>query len=187
MFKYSSSRAGILLLLVSFLNSTCQAFVSPAAATRSAFAIGGTFPASSLSTLPLHLLQGGLDMSSLMLADSDGAVVDAAADAAVFTDSIDIFGGPIKIMVGLFGVVVIALVALKALADRMDTAINKVLFDFEATLRRFHPQRWQEMETELEGLEGDTRDVKLLTMMEGLQDTDPVFMNKVEEQMKSSA
>mmetsp|Transcript_15638 Transcript_15638/g.26151 ORF Transcript_15638/g.26151 Transcript_15638/m.26151 type:complete len:192 (-) Transcript_15638:158-733(-) len=175
---FSSSEGLILILL---LACTCRAFVSPRT---------GLPGPSALHVLPSQLLsfEDMVRSTSLLLAeDSDVAVIidtSSANTVDAFSDSIVTFDGPIKIMVAAFGVVMIVLVGLKVLADKMDNAINQVLLDFESTLKRFYPQRWEKMAAELEELSGDQRDVKLLTMMEQLQDDEPEFMLKVEEKMK---
>jgi hypothetical protein len=177
---YSSKRtssAGLLLIFLScVLQESCHGFVIPKNGLAFVATSSTTRDSTALGALPF-------DMPTSLLVTVDEAVdnIDAA-----FSDSINAMDGPIKIMIGTFGIVILVLVALKALAGQMDNAINQVLLEFETTLKRFHPQRWKTIEEQLEGLEGDPRDVKLLTMMEELQDTEPKFMAKVEEQMKTS-
>jgi hypothetical protein len=65
----------------------------------------------------------------------------------------------------------------------MDAAIEKVLVDYEATLKRFFPQRWELIAEQLVGLEGDERDIKLLALVEDLQEKEPAFMARVKEKM----
>ena len=82
-----------------------------------------------------------------------------------------------------FGVIVLVLAGLKVLSGQMDDAIQNVLVDFEATMTRYYPQRWQVIAQDLAGLEGDERDVKLLALMEKLQGKDPDFMARVKKKM----
>ncbi len=126
------------------------------------------------ASTPLQLV--GDFTSSVLTAD------DIVTDQA-FSDSIVTFDGPIRNMAIGFAVVVLLLVGLKALTDQMDAAIEKVLVDYEATLKRFFPQRWELIAEKLVGLEGDERDVKLLALVEELQEKDPAFMARVKEKM----
>ncbi|KAI2507728.1 hypothetical protein MHU86_6727 [Fragilaria crotonensis] len=107
---------------------------------------------------------------------------DISVDQA-FTDSIASFDGPVRNMVIGFGVVVLILAGLKALTDQMDNAIQNVLVEFEATMTRYFPQRWEAIAEELTGVEGDERDIKLLELMEKLQEKDPDFMARVKKKM----
>lgn len=107
---------------------------------------------------------------------------DISVDQA-FTDSIASFDGPVRNMVIGFGVVVLILAGLKALTDQMDNAIQNVLVEFEATMTRYFPQRWEAIAEELTGMEGDERDIKLLALMEKLQEKDPDFMARVKKKM----
>jgi hypothetical protein len=129
--------------------------------------------------------------SSLLTAQEDVDVVAgvdmdqaaAAASAAAFSDSIVTFDGTIQTMVIVFGVVVLVLAGMKAYAGQMDAAIEEVLVDFEATLKRSYPQRWQDMEEQLTGLGGDERDIELLRIMEELQQKEPAFMTQLTKKM----
>lgn len=129
-----------------------------------------------------HLLAGPLFVD---LPTSITLVQDEIDQA--FTDTVSFTDGPIKTMGIVFGVVVLVLVGLKVLGGQMDAAIEQVLVDFEATLKRFYPQRWEVMEEELGDLVGDARDIKLLQMMEQLQDDEPEFMAKLKEKMADPA
>ena len=122
-----------------------------------------------------HQLVGGFT-SSLLTAD------DIGMDQA-FSDSIVTFDGAIRNMAIGFAVVVLLLAGLKVLTDQMDAAIEKVLVDYEATLKRFFPQRWERIAEQLVGLEGDERDIKLLALVEDLQEKEPAFMARVKEKM----
>jgi hypothetical protein len=126
----------------------------------------------------LHRVPSPRDLfpSSQWIAD------DVGMDQA-FNDSIVSFDGPVRNMVIGFGVIVLILAGLKVLTGQMDDAIQNVLVEFEATMKRSYPQRWQVITEELIGLEGDERDVKLLNLMETLQEKDPDFMARVKEKM----
>ena len=158
--------SGLSLALLSiFVQSTCHAFIAPRPLHTSQH---------TLHALPPQLVEGFT--SSLLMADDVG--IDQA-----FSDSIVTFDGPIKTMVIGFGVVVLVLAGLKALTGSMDAAIEQVLVDFEATLKRFYPQRWEAMAKKLEGLVGDERQVKLLSMMDELQEKEPAFMTTLNEKI----
>jgi hypothetical protein len=129
-------------------------------------------------------------VSSLLTAQEDVDVVAgvdmdqaAAASAAAFSDSIVTFDGTIQTMVIVFGVVVLILAGMKAYSGQMDAAIEEVLVDFEATLKRSYPQRWQVVEEKLQGLGGDERDIELLRIMEELQQKEPAFMTQLTKKM----
>ena len=108
---------------------------------------------------------------------------DYIAGDQAFSDSIVTFDGPIRNMAIRFAVVILVLAGLKVLTDQMDAAIEKVLVDYEATLKRFFPQRWELIAEQLVGLDGDERDIKLLALIEALQESDPAFMARVKEKM----
>jgi hypothetical protein len=146
--------------------SVCHAFLAPRVMCQKAL----WEPTNS--ALPLL---GGFT-SSLLTAD------DITVDQA-FSDSIVTFDGPIRNMAIGFAVVVLVLAGLKVLTDQMDAAIEKVLVDYEATLKRFFPQRWELIAEQLVGLDGDERDIKLLALIEALQESDPAFMARVKEKM----
>jgi type IV secretory pathway VirB2 component (pilin) len=104
-----------------------------------------------------------------------------------FQDTISFADGPVGVLAAAFGVFVVVAVGLKAVMGQMDTAIEKVLSDFEATMQRYYPKRWKEIEeSSLEGLQGDARDIKLLQVMEELQQKEPEFMTRVADRAKNS-
>lgn len=105
-----------------------------------------------------------------------------------FTD--EIIWNPIqeptlRTMFAVFGVVIIGLVVANILFRQMDSAIEKVLLEFEQSLRSKYPSRWYEVEAELEGLNGTERSQKLLEVMERMQAKDPGFMNKLKRDAES--
>ncbi len=73
----------------------------------------------------------------------------------------------------------------------MHAAISQVLLDFESTMKQRYHSRWKTIEDEelmmsVDGgplLEGDERDIKILKVMEELQENDPEFMLLLKEQM----
>lgn len=125
-----------------------------------------------------------------LVADADVAngIISPTDDEtlfAPFTDQINYLDGPILAMLGISGVVLVALVGFKLLTDQMDSAIEKVLVDFEGTMKESYPQRWQsDIRPQLEQLQGEARQQKLVQIMEELQSKDPEFMRRVEQKMK---
>ena len=142
--------------------------ISPRVARTQAFTSSSTYRGSALLLFP--------ESSSVILAESEEAVA--------FNDSIDYFDPSIGLLLGGFGVVALLLFGTKFLADKMDSAIEQVLVDFERTMSEQYPQRWQDMKTSLEGLEGDERQQKVMQLMEDIQKNDPQLMQRINEKMK---
>jgi hypothetical protein len=130
-----------------------------------------TFSLQNVSPMRLSM-----PLSSLMI--SDTITTDTA-----FSDSIVTFDDSVRNMIIVFTVFVALLTGIKLLTGQMDQAIEQVLIEFESTMKRFYPQRWQVLAESLEGLEGDAREVKLLSIMDELQSSDPEFMARVKEKM----
>jgi hypothetical protein len=88
-------------------------------------------------------------------------------------------------IVGVFGIVVLILVAVNALTAKMDAAIENVLVDFEKAMRAFYPSRWYELEEEagLKDLDKIERSVKLIAIMDRLSREESDFMAKLNEKM----
>ncbi len=154
------------------LMSLSHAFITPASfVSRKSM--------NNLETLSLHTQLH----SHLSPVHSFYVAVDDEVSA--FTDQIDYLDGPVRTMLGVFGVVVVALIGFKLLTDQMDSAIQQVLVDFERTMQTSYPQRWQnDLRPALEGLEGDERQQRLMRLMEDLQRKDPEFMSRVQQKMK---
>ena len=150
---------------------------------------GGTVP-FYLAPSTFSSVSHSLEPANPFSLPSHSVVVSVADDIpleAAFQDSISFADSTIQTMGIAFGVAVLLLVGLKAASNQMDKAIQQVLIDFEATCKRYHPQRWSEIEQELQGLVGDERDVNLLKIMERIQEKEPEFMAKLKEKMKSSS
>jgi hypothetical protein len=161
--------------LVSFLMAATSAFV----------VVERRVPASPASTQALHALPA--HVAQLFDAASSSLILTAAADEVAFDgafqDSISLTDGPIKIMLAVFVVVMGGLLGLTFLSGKVDEAIYETLTDMEATLKKYHPKRWERMEAELDGLVEEARDIKLLAMMEEMQEKEPEFMTKLRKQM----
>ena len=65
----------------------------------------------------------------------------------------------------------------------MDEAIEKVLVEFENTMKGKYPSRWVSMEAKLDGLVEPERSQRLFAIMEELQASEPQFMAKVNSEM----
>ena len=148
--------------------------------------VGGCFKTISLVTPPnnpqlleLRALPGPGSCSpiqslSLALNEDDIPLEEA------FQDSVSLTDGPIGVLLAAFAVFVVLAIGFKAVMGEMDSAIEKVLQDFEATLKAYDPERWRVIEEmELKGLAGEERDIKLLQVMERLQEEEPDFMTQV--------
>mmetsp|Transcript_48054 Transcript_48054/g.57947 ORF Transcript_48054/g.57947 Transcript_48054/m.57947 type:complete len:188 (+) Transcript_48054:61-624(+) len=137
---------------------------------------------SRASHLMLNAVPGKLGISTLIAESVGTNDVDSFQNA--FTDSISFFDdGTIRTTV-ISGVVVITILSvLKIVSQKMDAAIEKVLIDFEGTMARYFPDRWQKMSQQLEGLNESERSAKLFVIMEEFQAKEPNLMKRVNEKM----
>ncbi|CAB9506788.1 expressed unknown protein [Seminavis robusta] len=155
--------------------SLCSAFTAPcsrALPTRQATGLASRQPSQ------LHVF----GLPSLLTSDVDIVPLDPTDIPLenAFQDSISLTDGPVGILAGVFVLFIVLAVALKAVMGQMDSAIEKVLADFETTVKAYYPERWEKIEEEeLKGLAGDERDVQLLKVMEQLQVQEPEFMTQV--------
>ena len=133
----------------------------------------------ALNALPTNSIHWGT--SSLVAVDNPDASPVAFEDA--FQDQVNLLDGPIPIMLGVFGLVIVILAGLSFLSSKVDDAIYQTLKDFEATVRQYFPQKWQQIETQLENLSGEERDIKLLKIMEDMQEKEPEIMMRVRQKM----
>lgn len=169
--------SGLVLVAVGVivsLQSSADAFAPPrtlpSATHRRAFA------RPALEALPPQLADGWCSVPPSL-------ITSQVAEVDPFSDSISFFDGPILTMAGGAVAVMVLLVAFKSLMGKMDEAIGKVLVDFEEAMKTTYPQRWVEMEEELEGLEGVDRDVKLYELMDQMEKENPNFMARVKDTM----
>jgi hypothetical protein len=129
----------------------------------------------------LELQQGILsETHALILAaqENDISLEDS------FQDDIDLFGDPtIRALVIGFGVLVILATLAKFFLNQMDSAIEKVLVDFESTMKKKYESRWNTIEANLDGLAEPERSQRLFEIMEGLEQSEPAFMEKVKREM----
>lgn len=172
--------SAVLLLLAA---TACKAFAAPT------LRVSQSMLSSSSTRSSLHALTPSfhdVDISSALSSatQSSMALIAAGADDIgledAFQDSISFTDGPVGVLVASFAVFVVLAVGFKAVMSEMDGAIEKVLQDFEASLKRYYPKRWESIEeNSLAGLSGDERDIKLLKVMEELQRDEPEFMTKL--------
>lgn len=163
-------------MIVALYLGTASAWVT-SSATTGRLSLGAPTSKTLLVPTTLHA-QLQPQFSSWVVAALDD-------EASAFTDQIDYLDGSIRTLLGVFGLVMLALVGIKVVTDQMDNAIEQVLVDFETTMQKSYPQRWQnDFRPVLENLDGAEREQKLLKLMEELQSKDPEFMNRVQEKMK---
>lgn len=125
--------------------------------------------------------------SSLLTLQSSNVNNNDIAFEDAFTDQIDPFGdSTVQLIFIGFGIVIILSIIAKLLLNQMDDAIEKVLIDFERVMKVKYPSRWVSIDKKLEGLGEVERSQKLFEIMEGLQQSEPDFMKRVNEDMSSS-
>ena len=156
------------------------------------------------STFSLSTLSSPL--SSLILSDANSNKEDIAFEDA-FNDNIQLFNdSTIQLLFVGFTILILFSILIKSILTQMDDAIEKVLVDFETVMTRNEKYRgkWKEIEEQLQqvqrkGLEGSNnngsgtgndlermqkqRMQKLFEIMEDLQQNDPEFMEKVNNDM----
>ena len=106
---------------------------SPTNMAKTASNIGQTSSSLSMFWISDAVAESSAPLEAVVAADvadaSSATLIDG--DPTAFTDSINFFDGPILGMVGVFGIVIFALLAAKSLTDQMDSAIVTVLDEFE--------------------------------------------------------
>lgn len=134
---------------------------------------------TSLATLPSTVTEFMSTSTALLLID-DELITDIPMEQA-FQDSVDLFdfSGPLGTILLATAAAVALLVLLKSLTNQMDAAIEKVLVDFESTLKKKYPHRWNIISAELDKLPQDERPAKLFSIMEQMQEEEPEFMSQV--------
>ena len=166
------------------------AVLLPAAAAFAPHSIV-TNPTSAIMRNPYQDPQTALAMlpNQNFMEWSNSIIISASAESDVafedaFTDEVDLFNDPtIRLLLVGFGVFVVLAVVAKSLLNQMDAAIEKVLVEFETTMKSKYASRWVSIEAKLEGLEEPQRSQRLFEIMEGLQQSEPAFMEKVNRNM----
>eukprot|EP00977_Amphora_coffeiformis_P014259 scaffold3946_cov177-Amphora_coffeaeformis.AAC.22 len=104
---------------------------------------------------------------------------------SAFQDEINFVDEPVKIALAVFGVVILILTVLSALSSKVDDAILQTIRDFETTMKTYYPGRWKRIEDEIQsqGLTGDERDIKLMKIMEEIQEKEPAVMTEIRQKM----
>jgi hypothetical protein len=120
--------------------------------------------------------------ASILIADESNT--DIPMEQA-FQDSVNLFdlSGPLGTILISTGAAIALLIMLKSLTSQMDAAIEKVLVDFESTMRENYPERWNVISAQLDNVSPDERPSKLVFIMEQMQEEEPEFMNQVKEKM----
>ena len=173
--------SGVLSLLTAA--QKCTAFTAPSLLVSQSI-VTSISNSNSLHVFPSSFHDANIPSAFASTAQSSMVLIAAGSDDIgledAFQDSIAFTDGPVGVLVAAFAVFVVLAVGFKAVMSEMDGAIEKVLQDFEANLKRYYPKRWEAIEeTSLAGLSGDERDIKLLKVMEELQRDDPEFMTKL--------
>ena len=193
------------LMLTTTASTWALAFVSIYAATRittsNAFQIQQPL-SETLRTVGgrSHLEAFSFQTAGSLLISDDlpsEAAIAAASDASeAFTDQIDYFGDPmIRNLFIVFGGVILVLSGLSVLSQKVDSAIEGVVVDFESVLKS-NPEfktKWQEIQLQLEPFESETNDEeaslkrkqKLFEIMESLYETEPTLMKKINSKMEA--
>ena len=140
-------------------------------------------------TRPVHFKTADIarrSASRLDILPTPFLLAEDSMEEAPFTDQIDILDPTIQTLLGVFGIFILLAVAAKALFDQMDTAIGKVLVDFETTMRRGYSNRWEVIEKQLEGTSEEERPAKLFEIMEKLQREEPALMARINQDIQES-
>lgn len=190
----------ILIVMMQQLLFSIQAFVSPL--SRSPFLSSSTqelssslkqyalpSPSSSstllLFQLPQNVIPTDPSLPSVLISTSIDGTDVALEDA--FTDQIDILGdSTVQLLVAGFGIFILLALIAKFFFNQMDDAIEKVLVEFESTMKNKYESRWVSIESKLKGLNDVERSQKLFEIMNSLQDAEPDLMEKVNKDMGSS-
>jgi hypothetical protein len=125
-------------------------------------------------------------LPSLLTAEDIPGDVQLENIPDAFVDQVDLLNDPlIRNIVAVFGIAVLVLAGVNVILAKMDSAIDNVLGDFEKTMRASYPSRWYELEEEagLKGLDQIARSVKVIAIMERLQNEDPEFMAELNQKM----
>jgi hypothetical protein len=128
--------------------------------------------------------------SSSLSSSMSFLTADAFDEHEAFTDSIQYLDTTITTMLGVFGVVMIVLIGYKVLfIDPTDNAIEQVITDFETTMMKDYPQKWNtDIRPQLTRLEPGTmeRQQKIIQIMESMEQTDPGFMKRVQTKIMTT-
>ena len=177
-----SFRSVIVITLILQLLTISTAFVSP----KQPFSITtNSNRGESLLTRHAFLPSPASIFIEPSLLISTNENKDVAFEDA-FSDNVDVFGdSTIQLIFIGFGVLVTLALVAKFFLNQMDSAIEKVLVDFETTMRNKYASRWVSIEAKLDGLDEPERSQKLFQLMENLQQTEPFFMDEVNKEMMS--
>lgn len=185
-FVLSALASGSVSILISVHDTTafitsptpCRHYLLPRASSLA------RLPKSACFALP-DLLPSTITIGENISAGQEA--IDAVADVSItgssFTDEISFSDPTLQTMFGVFGVAIVVLLIFSFLGKKMDSAIESVLVDFENTMRTYYASRWVEIDKELDGLDATARSVKLIAIMENLQENEPRFMEKLNRKL----
>lgn len=151
-----------------FLKAATTAFVAPHHALHRT---------TAASKVACH----ALPISTLLSAELTD-IAPAGFDDA-FTDELVFFDPTIRLLLTGFGVFVVLALIAKFLLGQMDGAIEKVLVEFEGTMRAKYASRWVSIEAKLEGLDEPERSQRLFQIMEKPEQDESDFMAQVNRDM----
>jgi hypothetical protein len=143
---------------------------------------------SSVCALPPILTDDFLDTasspSSILLAEE---AIDRKAIIMekVFRDSVDFFdfSGPLgPILIVTFAALVL-LALLSVLIPKVDGAMDLLVDEYEATLKKDFPQRWSIISAGLEGVPPEDRIVELLMLIIQMEEEDPEFEKNLKQKL----
>jgi hypothetical protein len=157
---------------------------------------GGSFDAAAAAAsvvgvctaLPPILTDDFLDTasspSSILLAEE---AIDRKAIIMekVFRDSVDFFdfSGPLgPILIVTFAALVL-LALLSVLIPKVDGAMDLLVDEYEATLKKDFPQRWSIISAGLEGVPPEDRIVELLMLIIQMEEEDPEFEKNLKQKL----
>lgn len=154
---------------------------------------------SAGSLLVSEDLVGGQASDAIIATPTESAIAAASDTAEAFTDQIDYFGDPmIRTLFLVFGGVVLLLAGLSVLSQKVDSAIESVIVDFESVLRT-DPEfrtKWLDIAPQLEQYETNANELvdteselkrkqKLFEIMEEMQEKEPGLMKRINSKMET--
>ena len=143
-------------------------------------------PALTTFSTTLSSSLSSFTSSSIIIQTTNNENDIAFEDA--FTDQINFFDDSIiQLILVSFSIVISLSFIFKFFLNQMDNAIEKVLIDFENTMKKNYASRWVSIEAKIDGLNETERSQMLFEIMEKLQKEEPYFMEQVNQDMMNSS
>lgn len=143
-------------------------------------------PALTTLSTTLSSSLSSFTSSSIIIQTTNNENDIAFEDA--FTDQINFFDDSIiQLILVSFSIVISLSFIFKFFLNQMDNAIEKVLIDFENTMKKNYASRWVSIEAKIDGLNETERSQMLFEIMEKLQKEEPYFMEQVNQDMMNSS